>query len=71
MHGNKRRHVSPRADDLSLLTDEPVTRVSATGIEKGILLQALEKAGGSKTQAAHLGITLRSMRYKLEKCGMD
>jgi len=42
------------------------------GIEKRILLQALEKAGGSKTQAAkHLGITFRSMRYKLEKYGMD
>ncbi len=41
-------------------------------IEKRILLQALEKAGGSKTQAAkHLGITFRSMRYKLEKYGMD
>jgi two-component system response regulator PilR (NtrC family) len=42
------------------------------GIEKRILVQALDKAGGSKTQAAkHLGITFRSMRYKLEKYGMD
>jgi len=42
------------------------------GIEKRILVQSLEKAGGSKTQAAKtLGITFRSMRYKLEKYGLD
>jgi two-component system, NtrC family, response regulator PilR len=42
------------------------------GIEKKILLQALEKSGGVKKRAAELlGLTFRSMRYRLAKFGMD
>ena len=38
------------------------------GIEKKILLQALEKSGGVKKRAAELlGLSFRSMRYKLSK----
>ena len=40
-------------------------------IERVYLTQALEIAHGSKQQAAELlGITLRSLRYRLEKQGM-
>ncbi len=40
-------------------------------IEKDILLQALEKAGGIKTSAANLlGISFRSFRYRLGKLGI-
>lgn len=38
------------------------------GIEKDLLLQALEKTGGRKTEAAKLlGINFRSFRYRLSK----
>lgn len=42
------------------------------GIEKRILLQALERCGGVKKKAAELlGLTFRSFRYRLAKFGMD
>lgn len=41
-------------------------------IEKRFLLQALERSGGIKKQAAHvLGLSFRSFRYRLAKFGMD
>ncbi|MEZ4846025.1 MAG: sigma-54 dependent transcriptional regulator [Bdellovibrionota bacterium] len=40
--------------------------------EKDLILRALEQAGGNKTQAAKLlNISFRSLRYRLEKLGMD
>jgi len=40
-------------------------------IEKGILIKALNKANGIKTEAAKiLGISFRSIRYKLQKYGI-
>ncbi|MDP9150620.1 MAG: sigma-54 dependent transcriptional regulator [Myxococcota bacterium] len=37
-------------------------------VERRLLLQALERSGGVRTQAARLlGVTLRSMRYRLHK----
>ncbi len=42
------------------------------GIEKDILLKALEKTGGVRKRAAELlGITFRSIRYRLAKFGID
>jgi two-component system response regulator PilR (NtrC family) len=42
------------------------------GIEKRLLLQALEKSNGVKKKAAEiLGLTFRSFRYRLGKFGMD
>lgn len=42
------------------------------GIEKRILLQALERSGGVKKKAAELlRLTFRSFRYRLAKFGMD
>ena len=42
------------------------------GIEKRILLQALERSGGVKKRAAELlGLSFRSIRYRLAKFGMD
>ncbi len=41
-------------------------------IEKDILLKALEKTGGVRKKAAEfLGITFRSIRYRLAKFGID
>jgi two-component system response regulator PilR (NtrC family) len=40
--------------------------------ERGLLLHALERAGGVKKRAAQfLGISFRSFRYRLEKLGLD
>jgi two-component system response regulator PilR (NtrC family) len=41
-------------------------------LEKNILLKALERTGGNKTEAAKLlNISFRSMRYRLEKHGIE
>jgi two-component system response regulator PilR (NtrC family) len=40
-------------------------------VERRLLLQALERSGGVRTQAAKLlGVTLRSLRYRLQKHGL-
>jgi two-component system response regulator PilR (NtrC family) len=40
-------------------------------VERRLLLQALERTGGVRTQAAKLlGVTLRSLRYRLQKHGL-
>ncbi|MGE5699609.1 MAG: sigma-54-dependent transcriptional regulator [Deltaproteobacteria bacterium] len=41
-------------------------------LEKDLLLKALERAGGNKTEAAKLlNISFRSMRYRLDKHGIE
>ena len=59
----------------------PRSRIPASGVEldalihdyeRGLLLEALDKAGGVKKRAASLlGISFRSFRYRLEKLGLD
>ena len=40
-------------------------------VERRLVLQALERSGGVRTQAAKLlGVTLRSLRYRLQKHAM-
>jgi two-component system response regulator PilR (NtrC family) len=40
--------------------------------ERGLLADALQRAGGVKKRAARLlGISFRSFRYRLEKLGME
>ena len=41
-------------------------------LERSLIEQSLEKTGGNKTEAAKLlGITFRSMRYRLKKYGLE
>src|SRR6185437_7625641 len=41
-------------------------------VERRLILQALERAGGVRTAAAKtLGITLRSLRYRMQKLTMQ
>jgi len=41
-------------------------------VERDLIGQALERSGGSRTEAAKLlGITFRSLRYRLDKYGID
>jgi two-component system response regulator PilR (NtrC family) len=55
------------ADGEIVSLDEEMDR-----LEKTMLLKALEKTGGNKTEAAKLlNISFRSMRYRLEKHGIE
>jgi two-component system response regulator PilR (NtrC family) len=59
----------------------PVARIPRDGVdldrlmqdyERGLILEALRPAGGVKKRAAKLlGISFRSLRYRLEKLGID
>ena len=51
------------------IPDEGIDLEEALGrLEKDLLLEALRKAGGVRTDASRLlGITFRSMRYRLRK----
>jgi two-component system response regulator PilR (NtrC family) len=41
-------------------------------LERRLVVQALERAGGVRTHAAKLlGVTLRSLRYRLQKHAME
>lgn len=41
-------------------------------MERGLLLDALDRAGGNRTRAAELlGINRRTLYYKLERLGID
>src|SRR3989304_5951524 len=50
----------------------PDTGLSLEEVEKNLIVQALEKAGQNKTQAAKLlGITYDSLRYQAKKFGLE
>ncbi len=69
--------LQPRpAEGSAGLTDLPESGLDLDeylgGIEKEILLKALERTGGVRKKAAELlGITFRSIRYRLAKFGID
>ncbi len=46
--------------------------LSLEELEKSLIVQALEKAGGNKTRAAKLlDMTYDSLRYQIKKFGLD
>jgi len=50
----------------------PEKGLSLDLVERDLILQALEKSGGNKTQAAKLlGITYDSLRYQIKKFGLE
>ena len=50
----------------------PEAGLSLDELEKTLILQALEKSAGNKTQAAKLlGITYDSLRYQIKKFGLE
>jgi two-component system response regulator PilR (NtrC family) len=62
----------PNSDEFEIPVDGMDLEAYLDGIEKRILLKALERSGGVKKKAAEiLGLTFRSMRYRLAKFGMD
>jgi two-component system response regulator PilR (NtrC family) len=69
--GTREEVVTPFSPDLA---DGEAVSLDAEmdRLEKSMLLKALEKTGGNKTEAAKLlNITFRSMRYRLEKHGIE
>ncbi len=62
----------PGGDSFEIPEDGMNLEAYMDGIEKKFLLKALERSGGVKKKAAEiLGLTFRSMRYRLAKFGMD
>ena len=72
------------AEDLNLTLERTPAGVGAAGwensslqdyldqVEKEAILKALEQTGGNKTAAARLlGVTFRSLRYRLDRLGID
>jgi DNA-binding NtrC family response regulator len=50
----------------------PEAGLSLDEVEKNLILQALGKSGGNKTQAAKLlGVTYDSLRYQIKKFGLE
>lgn len=72
---NEQTSLTPAADNaLAFSLEHAIGRYDAfmDSIEKDILSQALEQTDGNKTAAADLlGITFRTMRYKLKKFDID
>jgi len=49
----------------------PAEGVNLDEVERQLLIQALERANGNQTQAAHLlGINRDQVRYRVEKFGL-
>jgi two-component system response regulator PilR (NtrC family) len=67
-----RKHSSVSSVSTPLLPDGVDLEKQVEGFEKNLIMQALAKAGGNKTQAAKiLNVSFRSLRYRLEKLGME
>ncbi len=63
---------SPACGDFIIPDEGMNLEAYLDGIEKRLLLQALERCGGVKKRAAELlGLSFRSIRYRLAKFGMD
>ncbi|HSU29605.1 MAG TPA: sigma-54 dependent transcriptional regulator [Bryobacteraceae bacterium] len=64
------RRITPKKEDRFLL-DLPENGISLEGIERELLLRALEKYNGNQTQAArYLDISRRTLIYRMEKHGL-
>jgi DNA-binding NtrC family response regulator len=62
---------TPAGKTASLLVELPEDGVSLEGIERELLLRALEKFKGNQTQAArYLDISRRTLIYRMEKHGL-
>lgn len=58
--------------DLEIPTDGLDLEAMVEKLERELITKALERTDGAKTRAAELlGITFRSLRYRLKKYGMD
>ena len=65
------RAVSHSPANSSILLEFPEEGISLESIERELLLQALEKAGGNQTKAArYLDISRRTFIYRMEKHGI-
>ena len=64
--------VSSKCEGLTLIPENFNLEEWLEDMERSVLLKALEKTGGVRKQAAELlGISFRSIRYRLEKLGIS
>jgi two-component system, NtrC family, response regulator PilR len=72
LHATRKAPV-PEDDDIGHFLDEDFNLERyMEGVERRFLVEALERAGGNKTVAARiLGVSFRSVRYKLDKYGLS
>jgi two-component system response regulator PilR (NtrC family) len=69
--GSDDLQLRPRQDKGSELVSEPELDSALSEVERKRIMAALDQAGGNKTAAARLlGISFRSLRYRLEKLGL-
>jgi len=62
----------PAGETLSAEIEIPVGGVSLEDVEKHLLIQAMQKSGGVIAKAARLlGLTYRTMQYRLDKYGIE
>ncbi|MFZ5596043.1 MAG: sigma-54-dependent transcriptional regulator [Bacillota bacterium] len=58
--------------DTNLLVDLPDSGISLEGLEKELIIKALEKSKGNQTRAAQLlGITRSALLYRIQKHGLS
>ena len=63
---------APATPSSSLPDDEDSLESYLEGIEKNVIVDALETTRWNKTAAAKkLGITFRALRYRLKKLGLE
>jgi DNA-binding NtrC family response regulator len=64
-------HADSPGETLSAETDIPDEGLSLEDVEKRLLIQAMQRSGGVIAKAARLlGLTYRTMQYRLEKHGI-
>ncbi len=60
-----------RPSSSALLLDLPDNGISLEGVERELIVRALERSGGNQTQAArYLDISRRTLAYRMEKHGL-
>ena len=65
----KDQHLKPNP---AITTEETTTTIDLASQEKNAIKQALESTRWNKTAAAKLlGLSLRQLRYRLEKLGIE
>ena len=65
-------HAGPPGEALPAGVDLPDVGLSLEEVEKRLLIQAMEKSGGVIAKAARLlGLTYRTMQYRLDKHGIN
>jgi len=68
----KEFQTAPQKSDLDVVVNIPDSGISLEGLEKELIIKALDKSKGNQTRAAQLlGITRSALLYRIQKHGLD